>query len=99
MGIDHVNKNCEIGITVGDSAYWGQPHAREAIRLVLQFLFAQLNMHLVYLRVMEDNKRAVAFFEKCGFIQAGILREMVFTNGAYHSWIWMSVTQEEFVSR
>jgi RimJ/RimL family protein N-acetyltransferase len=99
MDIDHVNKNCEIGITVGERTYWGQPHAREAMQLALKFLFMQFNMHLVYLRVMQDNERAVAFFEKCGFTQDGLLRDMVFASGAYHSWVWMSITQTEFASR
>jgi diamine N-acetyltransferase len=99
MDIDHVNKNCEIGITVGDRSYWGQPHAKEAVELALKFLFGQFNMHLVYLRVMQDNERAIAFFNKCGFTQSGILRDVVFVNGAYHSWVWMSITQAEFVSR
>jgi len=99
MDIDHVNKNCEIGITVGDRAYQGQPHAREAMQLALEFLFMQFNMHLVYLRVMQDNERAVAFFEKCGFTPNGILRDMVFVNGVYQSWVWMSITQAEFTCR
>jgi RimJ/RimL family protein N-acetyltransferase len=98
MGIDHLNRNCEIGITVGDRAYWGQAHATEAIQLTLQFLFVQLNMHLVYLRVLQDNERAIAFFKKVGFTQNGLLREMVFLNGGYRSWIWMSITESEFTS-
>jgi RimJ/RimL family protein N-acetyltransferase len=98
MDIDHVNKNCEIGITIGDRTYWGQQHAKEAMELALRFLFMQLNMHLVYLRVMEDNERAVAFFQKCGFTKSGLLRDMVFVNGTYHCWVWMSITQAEFVS-
>lgn len=98
MDIDHVNKNCEIGITVGDRAYWGQPHAREAMQLALKFLFVQFNMHLVYLRVMQENERAVAFFQKIGFAKTGVLRDMIFVNGTYHSWVWMSITQIEFAS-
>jgi RimJ/RimL family protein N-acetyltransferase len=97
--IDHVNKNCEIGLTIGDRAYWGQPHAREAMQLALKFLFMQFNMHIVYLRVMQANERAIAFFKKCGFTQNGILRDMVFVNGSYQSWLWMSITQAEFASR
>jgi diamine N-acetyltransferase len=98
MEIDHVNKNCELGITVGDRNYWGQPHATEAVQLILKFLFAQFNMHLVYVRVMHDNERAIRFFQKCGFIQNGVLRDMVFVNGAYHRWVWMSITEAEFAS-
>jgi diamine N-acetyltransferase len=100
MQIDHLNKNCEIGITVGDRAYWGQPHAWEAMQLTLKFLFIQFNMHLVYLRAMQDNERAIAWLEKFfGFTRNGVLRDMVFVNGAYHNWVWMSITQAEFASR
>jgi RimJ/RimL family protein N-acetyltransferase len=96
LNIDHVNKNCEIGVTIGEMAYWGKPHTAEAMKICMQFLFWQLNMHIIYLRVMQSNKRAVSYFEKNGFKQNGILRDMIYMNGNYESWIWMSITREEF---
>jgi RimJ/RimL family protein N-acetyltransferase len=96
MDIDHTNKNCEVGITIGNKSYWGKPHAFEAMKLGLNFLFDQLNMHLVYLKVMAENERAIGFFKKCGFVSSGILRDMIYTNGRFNSWNWMSINRTEY---
>ena len=96
MQIDHLNRNCEIGITIGETAYWGQPHGGEALRLALKFLFKDYNMHLVYLKVFENNTRAIKFFQKNRFVQNGILRDMIFWEGKYVSWVWMSIRFDEW---
>lgn len=96
MGIDHVNKNAEIGITIGNISFWGKPQPKEAFSLVLQFLFQQFNMHMVYLQVFDSNIRAIRFFEKFGFRRDGIRRECVYAHGAYHSIMMMSLLKQEF---
>lgn len=96
MGIDHVNKNTEIGITIGNTDYWGKKHSREAFYLGLKFLFLEYNMHMVYLQVFDSNVRAIRFFEKFGFRCDGIRREFVYTHGAYHSIMMMSILKHEF---
>lgn len=96
MGIDHVNKNAEIGITIGNTSYWGKPQPKEAFYLGLQFLFQQFNMHMVYLQVFDSNIRAIRFFEKFGFRRDGIRRESVYAHGAYHSIMMMSLLKQEF---
>lgn len=95
MNIDHVNKNCEIGITI-DNNYRGKPHSLDAMQTALHFLFYEFSMQLVYLTVFAENKRAISFFEKLGFSNSGTLRQMVYKAGKYHDILWMSVTREEF---
>lgn len=60
MNIDHVNKNCEIGITI-DNNYRGKPHSLDAMQTALHFLFYEFSMQLVYLTVFAENKRAISF--------------------------------------
>ena len=97
MQIDHINKNCEIGITIGEKKYHGQPHTKEAFRLALDFLFNQFNMHIVYLRVIENNHRAVRFFENFGFTSEGLLRDRLFKDGKFLSWLSMSLKSAELI--
>lgn len=94
MDIDHVNKNCEIGITIGESEFWGKGHSKEAIELGLNFLFNNWNFNIVYLTVFESNKRGISFFEKIGFQKDGMFRERYYKNGVFINQIIMSIKND-----
>ena len=72
MKIDHINKNCEVGVTIGDKDYWGKIHGKEALKLTMDYLFFQLNMQTIYITVLEENERSIHFFKKFGFVQNGL---------------------------
>lgn len=96
MKIDLLNHNCEIGITIGDTNYWGKPHAKEAIKLILKHCFSDLKLNIVYLTVFENNIRAIKFFKKIGFKNDGIMRQVIFKNKKYISLQLMSILEKEF---
>ncbi|MCB0015915.1 MAG: GNAT family N-acetyltransferase, partial [Anaerolineales bacterium] len=48
---DQVARTCELGITIGDQAYWGRGYGREAVGLLLHYAFRYRNQHKVYLHV------------------------------------------------
>lgn len=98
MNIDHINKNCEIGITIGEKKYWGKGYSKEAMGLIISFLFQQMNMHIIYLQVFETNLRGVNFFKKCGFRVDGKLKDKYFKNGAYVSYLLMSLSRTDFMN-
>ena len=97
MKIDLKNHNCEIGITIGNTNYWGKPHSTEAIILLLKHCFNNLKLHIVNLNVFETNGRAIRFFEKVGFTHDGKMRETVLKNNEYLSMILMSFSSNEFM--
>lgn len=94
--IDWKNRHAELGIVIGEKAYWGQGYGTDAIRTLLRLAFEEMNLHRVYLVVDEDNLRAIRCYEKCGFREEGRLREAVFREGQYHDQLVMSVLQAEF---
>ncbi len=94
--IDWKNRHAELGIVIGEKAYWGQGYGTDAIRTLLRLAFEEMNLHRVYLVVDEDNLRAIRCYEKCGFREEGRLREAVFREGQYHDQPVMSVLQAEF---
>jgi RimJ/RimL family protein N-acetyltransferase len=98
MAIDHVNKNAEIGLTIGEPSYWGKPHGKEALHLGLRFLFEEFNFHMVYLTIFERNVRGIRFFEKLGFRHDGLKRDCIFAHGTYHSLLFMSLLKSEYNS-
>lgn len=70
-----------LGIGIGEPEYWGKGYGREAMGLLLQFAFDELNLHRVGLTVYDYNKRAIALYEKLGFRREGTFREFMQRDG------------------
>lgn len=95
--IDWVNRCAELGIVIGEKAYWSQGYGSDAIRVLLRFGFHSLNLHRIFLRVHSDNARGIRAYEKCGFQHEGRGREAIFKNGRYYDELRMSILADEFV--
>lgn len=96
--IDWVHRHAELGIVIGEKAYWSKGYGSDAIRAVLRHAFHTLNLHRVYLRVYEDNARGIRAYEKCGFKLEGRSREVVFRHGRYYDDLRMSILDHEFAA-
>jgi RimJ/RimL family protein N-acetyltransferase len=98
VGLHRINwkdRNAELGIVIGEKAYWDQGYGGDAICTLLRFAFREINLHRVYLRVDADNARAIRCYEKAGFRLEGALRDNVFRDGVYHDQQMMSVLASE----
>lgn len=89
-------QTCELGITIGDKAYWGRGYGRESISLLVEYAFRQRNVHKVWLQVHARNERAVSAYQACGFQQEGRLRAHVWSNGSYDDLIQMGLLRDEW---
>ena len=94
--IDWKNRSAELGIAIGEKAYWNQGYGTDAIRTLLNLAFREMNLHRVFLRVDVDNLRGVRCYEKAGFQREGTLRDGVFREGTYHDQHVMSILRSEF---
>lgn len=84
MRIDHINKNCEVGWTIGNKNFWGKGHSVDAILYFCDFLFQHLNMHMVYGYVLSTNEKTLYFDQnKIGFEITGKYKETIFKDGTY----------------
>lgn len=97
--IDYKNRNAECIIDIGEKDAWGKGYGAEAMKLLLDYGFMELNLHRIYLRVFSFNSRAIKLYEKVGFKQEGISREAIFRNGAWHDIIHMAVLQSEYFGK
>lgn len=86
----------ELGIMIGDKAYWDRGYGTDTIRTALRFAFRELNLNRVALSVDADNKRGIACYRKCGFVEEGRLRQDRYRDGQYRDTILMSVLRHEF---
>jgi RimJ/RimL family protein N-acetyltransferase len=90
------NGTAELGITIGDKAYWGQGYGRDAIQVLLDYAFRLRSFRRVYLSVNGNNARAMRAYAACGFVEEGRLRAHVWSNGGYVDFVYMGVMKQEW---
>ncbi len=95
-GLGPTEQTCELGIAIGDKAYWGQGYGREAVALLLDYAFRLVNARRVFLRVHAANERAIRAYRACGFVEEGRLRKHVWSNGSYDDLLYMGILREEW---
>jgi len=93
---DWTSRCAEFGIVIGDKSVWDQGYGTEAVRLLLRHGFETLNLNRIFLRVFDDNQRAIRAYQKAGFTHEGTLRQAVYKNGQYHDLHVMSVLRSEW---
>jgi RimJ/RimL family protein N-acetyltransferase len=97
FGINWKNRSAELGIFIGEKRYWNQGLGTETVRLLLHHGFNTLNLNRIFLRVFENNPRAIRSYEKAGFIHEGRMRQAEFREGRYIDVLWMSVLRSEWI--
>jgi RimJ/RimL family protein N-acetyltransferase len=96
FALDKIARSAELGIVLGNKAYWNKGFGTKAIRLMLKHCFETLNLNRVFLRVYETNPRAIRCYEKVGFVHEGRLRQAIFKDGEYQDILMMSVLRNEW---
>lgn len=89
--INPINKNCYLGIVIGDSANRGKGIGSVAIKLILDYAFNTLNMIKVTVEVVCQNKNALMLYENFGFVHEGCLKQQFYSNGIHHDVLLMSL--------
>ncbi len=70
-------------IAVGDSAYRGRGYGEAAMRALVAFGFGEMNLAKIELEVVADNVRAVAMYERVGFVREVHRRRAIWAHGAW----------------
>lgn len=94
--LDWKNRVAEIGIFIGDKEYQNQGYGTDALKVLLRFIFDQLNLHKVALKVLSFNERAQKVYKRLGFVEEGRLRQERYIDGCYHDMLVMGILKEEF---
>ncbi len=97
INIDYKNRNAECIIDIGEKDYWSKGYGREAMELVLNYSFTEMNLHKVYLRFFSFNHRAMKLYEKLGFVKEGEQKEHIFRNGQWHGVTLMAIFQGDYL--
>jgi RimJ/RimL family protein N-acetyltransferase len=89
-GYDPGLAEAELGITIGDRAYWSRGYGSDAVKGMLGFLFGELELRRVYLHTLTWNDRAQQAFANAGFSPVREVRR-----GGY-DFVLMEVLREQY---
>ena len=81
--INQVHQNAELQIRIGEYDYQNRGLGSDAVRLLIDHGFSNLNLKRIYLYVFCDNKKAIRAYEKCLFSFEGRLRKAAYINGEF----------------
>lgn len=93
--IDLANNCAEYGIFIGEEDARNQGIGTETARLFVKYGFEVLGLHRIYLRLISGNAPAYHAYQKAGFVQEGIFRDMVWLDGRYQDIVFMAVLRSD----
>ena len=79
--IQWLHRRADLSLFIGERGCWGQGYASEAIALVRDWAFLELDLQKLNAGIYAGNFGSRRAFEKCGFGLEGTLREEVVTSG------------------
>ena len=88
-----------ISVGLGDPALRGQGYGTEAMRLLLEFAFGEVNLRRVQLTVFSYNAAAIRMYEKLGFQREGVFREFLQRDGQLYDLFLYGLLRREWEAR
>ncbi len=80
--VDPYNKRAGVGIVIVET-YRKKGYALEAIKLIVDYCFNQLNLHQLYCNIESSNLGSLELFKKVGFVISGLKKEWNIKNGVW----------------
>lgn len=96
MDLDFINQTATLGIFIGNEQDRGLGYGMEAITLLLEYGFHELNLENIMLSVYNFNDQAIRCYEKCGFHIFGTRRNCYYFHGKKYNRLYMEILKEEF---
>jgi diamine N-acetyltransferase len=81
---DPKNDKVGLGILILNEAR-GKKYGREALELLIDYVFKNLYVHQIYANVLEDNVISIKLFESLGFFKSGVKKDWILEGNQYKS--------------
>ena len=94
--IDYVNRKAQWGGIVIAKEFAGKGYGTEGGQLLLEHLFGELGMHMVYTFVREDHAASLRLTEKVGFQKDGLVRDYIYKQNKFHNAYLCSILKSEY---
>jgi RimJ/RimL family protein N-acetyltransferase len=95
LGISLVHRKAELQIRIGEADARGRGYGREAVELLVDFAFNDLNLNRVELTVLDGNEPALKTYLSVGFKHEGTLRQAAYIDGKYVDLVAMAILRGE----
>ncbi len=99
LNLDVHNKSASYGYLIGDKLFWGTKAAVEAISLLLDFAFFELDLRRVWGGAYIHNIGSIFNFKKLGFVQEGRQRAVGLINGKEIDSLLFGLLKSEWIKR
>lgn len=80
---DPKNNRAGVGIVIQNNENRKQNIGSEALGLLIEYAFYNLNLHQLYANIGAENEASKALFTKFGFEIIGVKKDWTFINGIY----------------
>ena len=94
--IDLIHRSATLNIMIGEEEKRGQGYGKEAIKLLLEYGFNNLNLNNVMLKVYSFNRGAIKMYESLGFKKFGTRHNSYYFKGKFYDEIQMEILKEEY---
>jgi RimJ/RimL family protein N-acetyltransferase len=97
--IEWTNGNCFLRLGIGAAEDRGKGYGTQALRMLLRFAFAELNLFRVSAMVPEYNETAIALLNKFGFAQEVCRRKALERDGRRWDLYVFGLLKDEWLDR
>ncbi|PKA96636.1 diamine N-acetyltransferase [Flavobacteriaceae bacterium MAR_2009_75] len=80
---DPQNRRAGVGIIVLDEEQRNKGVGAESLKLLQDYVFKILQLRQLYANVLEENTRSIHLFKKLGFIEAGVKKDWILSDGKF----------------
>ncbi len=77
LELDHIcwrRREAELRVRIGEKEYWNKGYGTLALQQIIEYVFHELRLNLLYLRVYAFNHRAIHCYKKLGFKKKAMLK-------------------------
>ena len=80
---DPKNSRAGVGIIIQNDDNRKNGFGKEALELVINFSFSQLQLHQLYANIQTENEASIKLFSTFGFQKIGVKRDWTLSKGKY----------------
>ena len=80
---DFKNKRAGVGVLIAKTGDRKKGYAKEALKLLENYAFKQLDLHQLYCNINEDNFASLGLFEAAGFEIVGLKKDWNYYSGNF----------------
>jgi RimJ/RimL family protein N-acetyltransferase len=97
--ISQIDRSAELAIIIGDKSCWGKGVGKEAIKLIVNHGFKDLNLNRIYCGTSKDNVGMQKLAKFFGFKKEGVARQALFKGGEYKDIINFGLTKNDYIKK